>query len=87
MDKYKKIPMEKVDLNGALNLNKAVIKRQALIDQTLVDNPHAMKSLAEKKRLWKGEEGKFSKQDLAQWYRIYNQTKITEMKGDFKKRT
>lgn len=57
------------------------IKRRALIDQMLLDNKKADFSYAEKKYKWKTgneDEGKgyFSGIDLAEWYRVYNQTQI-----------
>ena len=62
------------------------VRRQALIDKALLRNDKAMRSLAEKKRLWIGEEGQFSKKDLAKWYKVYNQTKLAEMKDIFDKK-
>jgi len=35
-------------------------------------------SVAEMKRVWKGEEGQFKAQDLRAWYRIYDSTKIRQ---------
>ena len=61
------------------------IRRQALIDKILLKNDKAIKSLAERKRLWEGEEGQFNKKDLAKWYKVYNQTKLAEMKEIFNK--
>ena len=50
------------------------IPKQAMVDQMLMDNKKYMKSMALKKRLWVGEEGNFANKDLAEWFKIYNQT-------------
>ena len=32
-----------------------------------------------------GENGQFAKKDLAKWYKVYNQTKLAEIKEIFNK--
>jgi len=36
------------------------------------------KSLAEQKRVWKGEEGQFATNDLRSWYRVVDSTRIRQ---------
>ena len=60
------------------------IQRRALIDQMLMDNSKADFSYAERKYKWKSENpdgelannGYYNNIDLAEWYRVYNQTQI-----------
>ena len=51
----------------------------------ILNNNKAQKSLAEKKRLWQGKEGVFAKKDLDKWFKVYNQTKLAEIKEIFNK--
>jgi hypothetical protein len=54
-----------------------VIKKLPLIDKLKFDNMKN-KSVAEKKRLWKGDKGKFKKKDLGKWFKLYDETKLFE---------
>lgn len=39
------------------------------------------KSLAEKKRLWKGKKGgKFKATDLQKWFKVYEETKLFDIR-------
>jgi hypothetical protein len=38
----------------------------------LLLNKNANKSLAEKKRIWEGENGRFAKKELNKWFKLYN---------------
>lgn len=68
------------------NNRTKVIRRAGLIDQALLHNKKAHRSYAERKRLWCGEDGEhFEVKDLASWYKIYNQTKLAQMKEIFRK--
>jgi len=59
-------------------LNQLV--RQGVIDHTLNTKKYPV-SLAEEKRIWKGEEGTFSKEDLSGWFRVFNITRIGKVKS------
>ncbi|CDW88586.1 UNKNOWN [Stylonychia lemnae] len=83
IEKYKK-EAKKIRV-GNKEDQEYYLRRQALIDKVLLKNNKAIKSLAEKKRLWVGEEGQFAKKDLAKWYKVYNQTKLAEMREIFDK--
>ena len=37
----------------------------------LMENSQYTKSLATKKRLWRGSEGAFAKRDLVHWFKVY----------------
>lgn len=53
----------------------AKLKKQALIDDILMDNRKFHTSLAEKKRIWIAggdEPRRFKKEDLLAWYRVWN---------------
>ncbi len=71
IDKYKK-EARKIKIASKEDNKGYYIRRQALIDKVLLKNDNAMKSLAEKKRLWGGEGGTYAKKDLAKWYKVYN---------------
>jgi len=51
----------------------------------VIKNNKYPRSLAEQKRMWRGEEGNFARRDLVAWFKIYNQTKLTDAQGYFKK--
>ena len=86
MEKYKKEAKKMKNLNFKGEDDAGThIRRQALIDRILLKNDKAVKSLAERKRLWEGKEGQFNKKDLAKWYKVYNQTKLAEIKEIFNK--
>ena len=55
------------------------VKNRALIDQQLINNERAHFSYAERKWNWQGEEGFFNKDDLMEWFRLYNQTHIQDV--------
>jgi len=71
IDKYKK-DARKVKLAAKEDHKACYIRRQALIDKVLLKNENASKSLAERKRIWKGAEGTYSKKDLSKWFKVYN---------------
>ena len=56
------------------------LRRRALVDQMLMSNKKADFSYATHKRKWKGEEGVFNSDDLAAWFRVWNQTQIDKYK-------
>lgn len=39
-----------------------------------------MKSYAEKKFRWKGEKGSFKKKDLQKWFKVYDETKLYQLR-------
>jgi hypothetical protein len=43
------------------------------------------KSEAEQKRVWKGGNGAFKKEEITSWFRLYNITGIGKVAGYFKK--
>jgi hypothetical protein len=47
----------------------------------VLGNKKYMTSLAEMKRIWRGEEGRFEKGDLIAWFRVFNQTQLQKTKG------
>lgn len=61
-----------------------VVKKLPLIDKLKFDNMK-FKSLAEKKRLWKGEGGRFKKKDLSKWHKLYDETKLYDARKTIKK--
>ena len=42
--------------------------------------------MAEKKRIWRGAEGEFSKKDLTKWFKVFNTTKLAQIKEIFNKK-
>jgi hypothetical protein len=36
------------------------------------------KSLAESKRIWKGDKGRYAPKDLAKWFKLYDETQLFE---------
>jgi hypothetical protein len=42
------------------------------------------KSEAEKKRYWKGNKGFFKKGDVANWFKVYDETKLYEISRSLK---
>lgn len=55
------------------------IRRRALVDQMLIKNGNTLFSYADEKRIFYGmggndERSDFSSVDLAEWFRVYNQT-------------
>jgi hypothetical protein len=44
----------------------------------LMTNKKADFSYADKKRIFTGENGAFNSVDLAEWFRVYNQTQINK---------
>ena len=52
------------------------VPKQAVLDDMYTKNWKYNTSVAELKRVWKGESGQFKAQDLRSWYRIYDSTKI-----------
>ena len=56
------------------------LRRRALVDQMLMSNKKADFSYATHKRKWRGEEGVFNSDDLAAWFRVWNQTQIDKYK-------
>ena len=63
---------------------KRVVKKLPLIDKMRFDNGN-FRSLAESKKRWKGRKGKFKKKDLAQWFKVYDETKLWEIRQEIKK--
>jgi hypothetical protein len=63
---------------------KPIIRRVALIDNTKFNNMH-IKSMADKKRAWKGIEGRYRQKDLASWYKLYDDTMLLKIKKDIRK--
>lgn len=55
------------------------IKRKALIDPGMMQNKKYDSSLAHNKYQWKGEHGRYKKDDVAPWFLIYNQTNINKL--------
>ena len=58
------------------------VRKRALVDQMLMTNKRADFSYADKKRVFTGENGAFNSVDLAEWFRVYNQTQIKGKKYD-----
>ena len=51
-----------------------------------MDNKKYQRSLALMKRMWKGEEGdNFANKDLAEWFKVYNQTQLNKAQKSLKK--
>lgn len=54
------------------NTEKFISKRP-LIDDLKFKNMYDQ-SLAEKKRIWAGEEGKFKKSEVQEWFKVWDET-------------
>lgn len=64
--------------HGAMaNNNDAAkfIQKRPLIDQLKFGNMYDL-SLAEKKRIWIGEEGKFKKSEVQEWFKVWDETRL-----------
>ena len=53
----------------------------------LMSNKKADFSYADKKRIFSGENGAFNSVDLAEWFRVYNQTQINKKQYSSLKRS
>ena len=51
------------------------LPKQAVIDDMFDQNKFST-SVAEQKRVWKGNRGRFDKSDITSWYRIVNHSKL-----------
>ena len=60
--------------------DKLILKRP-LIDPLKFNNM-AMQSLAEKKRIWQGENGLLKKSQVQEWYKIWDETKLFRDRKD-----
>ena len=82
MKEEKKAEAEKKDtgVDRIQQYQGVMIQRRALIDQMLLENSKADFSYAERKYRWYSSaeglrnKGFYSGIDLAEWYRVYNQT-------------
>ena len=54
------------------------------MDKMKFDNMEQI-SYADKKRVWVGRRGKFRKNDMAKWYKLYDETKLYEVHKRTKK--
>lgn len=62
-----------------------LIKKLPLIDDMKFENMEN-KSLAEKKRRWKGKKGRFNPKELSKWFKIYDETQLLEARKTIKKK-
>ena len=76
--KYGVKPEQRFKKKEEVNIQQ--IKKQALVDNVLMENKNYTKSLATNKILWKGEGGAFAKRDLVFWFKVYNQTQMDKVK-------
>ena len=53
---------------------KFILKRP-LIDQMKFNNMYDQ-SVAEKKRIWQGEEGRFKKGEMQEWFKVWDETRL-----------
>lgn len=51
------------------------IQKRPLIDQLKFNNMYDQ-SLAEKKRIWVGQEGNFKKSDVQEWFKVWDETQL-----------
>jgi hypothetical protein len=56
------------------------VRRRALVDPMLLNNKKTYFSYAINKRTFFGENGTFNSVDLAEWYRVWNQTQAGNIK-------
>ena len=49
------------------------LSKVSVVD-TVLYNKNYLSSLANHKRIWMGEEGRFAKKDLINWFRVFNTT-------------
>ena len=49
------------------------LSKVSVVD-TVLYNKNYLSSLANLKRIWMGEEGRFAKKDLINWFRVFNTT-------------
>ena len=76
----KKYKEQKLEDAGAAEEPAKQLKQQAVVDD-LLHSKRYLYSLAEMKRIWKGENGRFQRRDLLAWFRIFNQTRINKSRG------
>lgn len=57
------------------------IQKRPLIDQLKFNNMYDQ-SLAEKKRIWVGEEGKFKKSDVQEWFKVWDETQLYKNRNE-----
>ena len=62
-------------VNAGANEAQKFIQKRPLIDQLKFNNMYDQ-SLAEKKRIWIGEEGKFKKSDVQEWFKVWDETQL-----------
>ena len=77
-----KYSLEKQDVvvNETNSVPIAVIAKQAIVDDILINNKNYHKTRALKKRLWVGEEGgAFAMKDLREYYKVYDQTQLNKV--------
>lgn len=61
-----------------------LLKKLPLIDDLKFANM-TVKSLALKKRIWKGGLGRYKATDLLKWFKVYEETKLLEIRKDLGK--
>ena len=56
------------------------IQKRPLIDQLKFNNMYDI-SLAEKKRIWAGEDGNFKKSEVQEWFKVWDETQLYKARG------
>jgi len=57
------------------------IQKRPLIDALKFNNMYDQ-SVAEKKRIWIGEEGKFKKSEVQEWFKVWDETQLYKARKD-----
>ena len=63
------------DTQAAANQVDKYIQKRPLIESLKFNNMYD-KSLAEKKRIWKGEQGTFKKSYVQDWFKVWDETRL-----------
>lgn len=65
---------------AATNDATKFIQKRPLIDNLKFGNMYDL-SLAEKKRIWIGEEGRFKKSEVQEWFKVWDETRLYHNRG------